>query len=934
MSRYLFAILGCLSLAWGQSGKTGSSQDVVDVRWIGDTPKYNPGTTFGLPWPRGKHQPNSTLFTASSGNDKQVQLQSWVTAYWPDGSIKWTGHAISASGTVPDGYKIIASNRGAINDSHSYPFIQKTRRQAEYGLLVNDQDDEIVVNTGKLTVSFPKSGSVLVGMIQTSSGKTVGENGTLILRSQTGAADDEAHSNQKPIEGLNFESDIEDVKAENSGPVRTLVTVRGKHRITQAEASDHPEWLPFILRFYLYADSEAIRVVHTLVYDGEPDKDFISGIGIRLQVPLEGEELYNRHVRLAGVDGGFLSEAVKGITGLRRDPGEEVRKAQFEGSELPDPETWDTRVTSRLHWIPSWNDYNLAQLSPDGFTLKKRTKAGQSWVKIPGGTRAGGLAYLGGATRGGLAVGLRDFWKRYPTALDITNAASSSGQITLWLYSPSAPPMDLRPFHDGLGQDTYEDQLDALEITYEDWEGGYNTPYGVARTNEIFLFGFEETPTTESLSTITEHLNEPPMLAADPQYLLQTNATGTYWATPSNATGTAQTIEEHLDFLFRFYENQVSQRKWYGFWDHGDIMHTYDEDRHTWRYDVGGYAWDNSELSPDLFFWNYFLRTGRADVYRFAEHLTRHTGEVDVYHIGPFKGLGTRHGVQHWGDSAKQIRISTPIYRRHFYYLSGGDERVGELIDEVMDAEKAFLVVDPRRKVRQDNGTYVPDPTALQIDLGLDWSGLAATWLTEYERRGPRWEEAKTKLFETMRSIANLTNGFVTGQALYNLHTGKISPPSTDAENLGQVDVSHLSASFGLQEVIVQIMDHVGGDVPAGFEDAYLDYCYYYGATAAEQEARYGKSFGRLSLKQGHSRLTAYVAYRLQNSTTAARAWKEFFELGTDGLLPDAPWATVSLRGSQVLAPVDEAAWLSTNAAALYGIAGIENLALIGDTLE
>lgn len=25
-------------------------------------------------------------------------------------------------------------------------------------------------------------------------------------------------------------------------------------------------------------------------------------------------------------------------------------------------------------------------------------------------------------------------------------------------------------------------------------------------------------------------------------------------------------------------------------------MHTYDQTRHTWRYDVGGYAWDNGEL--------------------------------------------------------------------------------------------------------------------------------------------------------------------------------------------------------------------------------------------------------------------------------------------------------------------------------------------------
>lgn len=56
---------------------------------------------------------------------------------------------------------------------------------------------------------------------------------------------------------------------------------------------------------------------------------------------------------------------------------------------------------------------------------------------------------------------------------------------------------------------------------------------------------------------------------------------------------------------------------------------SYDEDRHTWKYDSGGYAWDNSELSPDLFFWTFFLRTGRADVFRLAEAQARHGGEVD-----------------------------------------------------------------------------------------------------------------------------------------------------------------------------------------------------------------------------------------------------------------------------------------------------------------
>ena len=107
-------------------------------------------------------------------------------------------------------------------------------------------------------------------------------------------------------------------------------------------------------------------------------------------------------------------------------------------------------------------------------------------------------------------------------------------------------------------------------------------------------------------------------------------------------------------------------------------MHTYDADRHVWRYDVGGYAWDNSELSTDIWLWLYFLRSGRADVFRFAEAMTRHTGEVDVHHLGRFAPLGSRHNVMHWGCSAKQLRISTALNRRYYYYLTA-DERVGDL---------------------------------------------------------------------------------------------------------------------------------------------------------------------------------------------------------------------------------------------------------------
>jgi hypothetical protein len=782
------ALYSLFSLGTPTTFGNSTSSSTATVHWVGEKPIYNYGTTFGLPWPEGECQPEHIKFTASAGN-QQIELQSWVTGHWADGSVKWTGHAIPASQSIYDTYTVTATPQ------KSHVSFRARSTNDTGSMIITDTASKISVDTGKLKVSFPKTGKILIDTIQTQSGKIIGRDGHLILQSQSGIASKSDNRGNSSIQYYNFASNIEEVTVSEESPVRALVTVRGSHKVTDGPA--HNDWLPFVLRFYLYANSDSIRLVHSLVLDGAADENFITAVGIRFSVPLSGEALYNRHVRIAGVDGGLLSEAIQGITGLRRDPGQVVRTSQYEGTSLPPLETWDTRVSSRLKWIPAWGDYSLSQLSPDGFTLKKRTKDGQGWVKIPGGTQAGGLAYLGGANQGGLAVGLRDFWKRYPTGLDISNAASDLGEITMWLYDPAAQPLDLRPYHDGLGEEGYTDQLDALEITYEDWQGGFNTPYGIARTSELFLFGFEQTPSRAKLANLTEYMNSPPVLATEPEHIQKTKAIGTYWAPPDSNSSQAKEIENHLDFLFKFYQDQVKQRRWYGFLDYGDFMHAYDPDRHTWRYDIGGYAWDNSELSPDLFLWQYYLRTGRADVYRFAEALTRHSGEVDVYHIGQWKGLGTRHGVQHWGDSAKQARISQPQYRKYFFYLSGGDERVGELMDELLDTDKTYGVLDPQRKVRTDGWLPTPNST-VAFSLGTDWSSLAAGWLIAWERRGPRWEEAKAKLTSTITGIANMKNGFVTGSGLYNLQNGTLGPPPSDPQNLGLVSVSHLSAVFGL----------------------------------------------------------------------------------------------------------------------------------------
>ncbi|MFF3505509.1 hypothetical protein [Streptomyces sp. NPDC003247] len=66
------------------------------------------------------------------------------------------------------------------------------------------------------------------------------------------------------------------------------------------------------------------------------------------------------------------------------------------------------------------------------------------------------------------------------------------------------------------------------------------------------------------------------------------------WTPVDRSTPARKVLEDRLEFVQRHHREQVDQRSWYGFWDYGDIMHSYDRDRHVWKYDVGGYAWDNS----------------------------------------------------------------------------------------------------------------------------------------------------------------------------------------------------------------------------------------------------------------------------------------------------------------------------------------------------
>lgn len=875
------AAAGPALLAAGNASGNPASHPHADIGWIDGAapPDAIEGQTFGVAWPRGLLRHGSPL-SATNAHGSPCPLQSWTLARWPDGSCKWTGHAIPATAAPP----------GALRISPGTPALPLAP------VRVQTLADRIEIQAGALRWTIGRRGTALL--------TASGEGGERLL----GPAELLAQVRQGGIEAtpVPLTGVIERATVEQAGPVRAVVRVEGAHHGAGMRL------LPFSLRIECCAGSQGVRIVHSFLYDVDPARLFISGIGLSAQVPMRGDWV-DRHVRLATGEETMLAEAVRPLTGLRRDPGAAFRAAQVAGKPVPPRDQMRPPVAALLERVPAWDAFRLVQPNANGFTIAKRTGDAAGWIEAGQGHRAPGLAYVG-SPWGGAGIAARWFWQRHPTELEIAGATTDRARLTAWLWSPRAAPMDLRPYHGTMGMADYAAQNEGLAITYEDFEPGWDSAQGIARTSEMWLWAFPATPPTERLQALARMVATPPRLMADPAQL---HAAGVFgdWGLPDRSTPMRAAIEDQLDRLIDFYAGEVDRRGWYGFWNHGDVMHSYDADRHQWRYDIGGFAWANSELSPDLWLWTAALRSRDPRAFRLAEAMTRHTSEVDVYHAGRFAGLGTRHGVQHWSDSSKQPRVSNAAYRRIFHYLTA-DERTGDLLRALATAQDALRTVEIGRKVPGAVHAPLP-PGVIEMTFGTTWAVLAAAWLTEWERTGERrWRD---RLVAGMDSIGRLPRGWLTGSAPYDLASGRFL--ATGAT----IRLSHLNAVFGAVEVNAELLRLL--DVPR-YRAAWLDYCRWYNAPKAEWLAKWGAPFGPRNLREAHARLTAYAAHAEGDAGLAARAVAEFLSgdagLGLSRTDPRRP-----LPGGGVEWP-----GISTNAAAQWGLAAIQLLALVPEALD
>jgi hypothetical protein len=876
----------------------------VPLHWLDGTPPAVPtGVSWGVPWPQGAIQKGQT-FSLGSDNGQFLPLQSWTMAYWPDGSIKWTGFATAVPANFTSNLTLAPA-----------PAFLAAKGRTD---LATDTPSYIQINTGPLQCVIPKSGPNLVNWIAVG-GYPVAENGQLVCILQNGP---DGNPEDSPPPREKFVSDIQRVTLEQSGLVRAVVKIEGVHKGIQSGR----EWLPFTVRLYFYAGQTAVRLVHTIVFDGDQQKDFIRGLGVTFGVPLR-EQVQNRQVRFSGEDGHLWSEPIQPGGGNAN----QIAGVRVPDTTPPDPSSPDV--------LAIWDDFKLVQPNPNGFTLVKRTNPQSTWLYADSGRRASGLAFVGDVT-GGLGLSIQDFWQSFPDSLEVQQASSPVAQITGWLWSPDGPAMDMRH---------YDTRPHGLNASYEDVQPGFSTAYGVARTSELMLYPTASLPSKPDTVALAEAAALPPLLAASPEYIHSTGVFG-IWSLPDRSTDFKKGIEDGLDSVLAYYEKQQDERNWYGFWQYGDFMHSYGAARHEWYYDWGGHAWDNTELGAPLWLWYSYLRSGRADVFRLAAAHARNTSETDVYHLGPMAGLGSRHNVIKWGDGSKEVRISQAAHWRPYYYLTT-DERMGDIMHQMATAD--LTLANPKFDPMREAEPQIPgEPQyAARLRLGPDWFALAGDWMTEWERTNdPQWRD---RILAGVDSIMAMP---------YWLHSGQLNGLNPDRpdgsigplKGGGSMTVGFDPATGKLTAIRDPVVGHPvpvdynlatiqgGGEVMfeltpllnrPDFTNAWLQYCRLGRAPAdvLDQDrltGNEGADARYVQTGQSGPRLAAYAYYKTKDPAYAQRAIQGMLALN-GGIENPRPVDAADSLNSVEEVPFGG----NTNDASQTGLQTIEILEMVQDQL-
>ena len=868
--------------------------------------------TFGSYWEKGTlvipnfKNDGMDSFVLQNENKESIPVQSRITAWWPDGSIKWAAHTADASKMGQEAALTAQIKSGEVSEETAELVSMITRRDDNW-LYIENGVLSLKVPTGKNKADTLAEDIFLNGKLRVKKASPV-----LYLEEQGNE-----NSTNFDLDGQTkvtraYKAAITAVTIEEDGPLALTIKAEGSYQ------HQNQNKMKFCIRMYINKDSSDIRFVHTFFFDGDEQTDFLKGLGIRFDTVLEGRP-YEHHIRFAGdLSSDNINSASKDNRAFMKHSFHEaaillnssyprlqpdILEKQLRG------ETWqypkDSAVEEAAANLPIWNRYFLYQDSADHYRIGKQTKPQCCVLSAAEGRRAHGAMEVCGEN-GGILLGIRDFWQKYPSGLEVTNLAGDNAACTAWFYSPEAKSFDFRHY------DTRSYQMTSYEGF--PWFGA--SPEGIAVTSECTLSVTSSLIKEGELRAFADHIEKPAVYVESPESYHKKRAFG-YWGLPERKTESEAFLENQLDQLFDFYKNEIEARKWYGLFDYGDVMHTYDPIRHCWRYDMGGFAWQNTELVPTYWLWLYFLRTGREDVFTVAEAMSRHCSEVDFYHFGPMAGIGSRHNVRHWGCSCKEPRVSMAGHHRVYYYLTG-DERIGDAMADAKDADLSLKNVTYFKQNDEKGGHVV-------IRSGPDWTSFLSNWMTQYERTlDPYYLE---KIRQGIKDVSEMPFGLASGPSYRYEENGHLIYEGEDEKSPNM----HLQICMGGPEVWWELADMLGDETLRKLLSVYGGF--YYLTPEQKKEKTHGLIEKRpFAFPWFASDIGAYAAFFTKDKSLAKTVWKNLLnaliKIGDEAGFTPVCYATDDQKKAHM-----EILWIKTNFAAQWGLNTITTLELLRDAL-
>ena len=841
--------------------------------------------TFGSYWEKGTlvipnfKNDGMDSFVLQNENKESIPVQSRITAWWPDGSIKWVAHTADASKMGQEAALTAQIKSGEVSEETA-ELVSMIIRRDDNWLYIDNGVLSLKVPTGKYKADTLAEDIFLNGKLRVKKALPV-----LYLEEQGNE-----NSTNFDLDGQTkvtraYKAAIKAVTIEEDGPLALTIKAEGSYQ------HQNQNKMKFCIRMYINKDSSDIRFVHTFFFDGDEQTDFLKGLGIRFDTVLEGRP-YEHHIRFAGELPFKEAAILLNSSYPRLQPS--VLKKQLDGKTWGYPA--DSDVEKAAADLPVWNRYFLYQDSADHYRIGKQTKPQCCVLSAAEGRRAHGAMEVCGEN-GGILLGIRDFWQKYPSAVEAGDLDQDNAEVIFWLWCPQVEAMDFRHYADQGYSQTYYEGFDVVGAS----------AYGIGNTNNFSIeLSNNAASDGDALKRFSDSVQKPPVYVADPSVYEKLQAFGE-WSLPSKKTQVERFLEEQLDKAFDFYKNEVEVRSWYGMFNYGDIMHTYDPFRHSWRYDMGGYAWQNTELVPTLWLWLAFMRSGREDIFTMAEAMSRHCSEVDIYHFGPLKGLGSRHNVRHWGCSCKEARIAMAGHHRFYYYLTG-DMRLGDVFDDVKDADEAIVTTDPLRFFFDKDKMNAP----AHARSGPDWSSFCSDWMTQWERFNDYTYRNKIQIgIDDLKALPlRLTSG----------PDFEYDPKDSHLRYIGERTNggSHLQVCMGAIQVWIEIADLLGDEE---WKDMLAEHGrFYYLPKEKQLEESNGLIGNReFSLPFMASGLAAYGAARLHDKWLAQTTWKillhalcthnntegflahDIFDAGNKEVLHEIPWITTNFTSQWCL---------------------------------